>query len=64
MENFFLGLLTDKQNAGLLLDKILKVKIDYWETALNQLGDVVDIIAEADDFGTQTSQLISHEVFR
>ncbi len=64
MENFFLDLLTDKQNAGLLLDKILKVKIDYWETALNQLGDVVDIIAEADDFGTQTSQLISHEVFR
>jgi uroporphyrinogen decarboxylase len=64
MENYFLDLLTDKQNASRLLDKILKVKIDYWETALDQLGDVVDIIAEADDFGTQASQLISHEVFR
>jgi uroporphyrinogen decarboxylase len=31
---------------------------------LGQLGDVVDVIAEADDFGTQTSQLISYEVFR
>jgi uroporphyrinogen decarboxylase len=64
MENCLMDLLGDKENAGKLLDQILKVKIDYWEMALDHLGDVVDVIAEADDFGTQTSQLISHEVFR
>jgi len=64
MENSLMDLLLDKENAGLLLDKILKVKLDYWEMALDELGDVVDVIAEADDFGTQTSQLISHDTFR
>lgn len=64
MENALVDLLIDKENAGRLLDKILQVKLDYWETALNELGDVVDVIAEADDFGTQTSQLISAATFR
>ncbi len=64
MENSLMDLLLDKENAGLLLDKILKVKMDFWEMALAELGDVVDVIAEADDFGTQTSQLISGDTFR
>jgi uroporphyrinogen decarboxylase len=64
MENCLMDLLANKENAGRLLDHILKVKLAYWEMALGQLGDVVDVIAEADDFGTQTSQLISYEVFR
>ena len=64
MQNAMMGLLADPIHAGLLLDKILQHKIDYWEMALSELGDVVDVIAEGDDFGTQTSQLISPEVFR
>jgi uroporphyrinogen decarboxylase len=64
MENFLLDLIIDQKNAEHILDKILEVKLDYWQSALNELGDVVDVIAEADDFGTQTSQLISHELFR
>ena len=64
MENCLMDLLLNTENAGLLLDKILKVKLDYWEMALDELGDVVDVIAEADDFGTQTSQLIAYETFR
>jgi len=64
MENCLMDLLDNKENAGKLLDQILKVKIDYWEMALDHLAEVVDVIAEADDFGTQTSQLISYNVFR
>jgi len=64
MEDFLVDLLIDEKNAGHLLDKILQVKLDYWETALNELADVVDVIAEGDDFGTQTSQLISLDTFR
>jgi len=64
MEDFLIDLLTDPQNAALILDKILQVKLDYWEMALAELGDVVDILAEADDFGTQTSQIISLNTFR
>jgi len=64
MQNAMMDLLADPQNAGLLLDRILKHKIDYWDMALSELGDVVDVIAEGDDFGTQTSQLISIDTWR
>ena len=64
MQNAMMDLLADPVHAGLLLDKILQHKIDYWDMALSELGDVVDVIAEGDDFGTQTSQLISIDTFR
>jgi len=32
--------------------------------ALEELGDIVDVIAEADDYGTQESQLIDPDHFR
>ncbi len=64
MEEFLVDLLTDPTNACRLLDKILEIKLDYWETALGELGDLVDVVAEGDDYGTQTSQLISADLFR
>jgi uroporphyrinogen decarboxylase len=64
MEDCLVDLLLDKPNSGRLLDRILRVKLEYWQTALDGLRDVVDVIAEADDFGTQLSQLISYDTFR
>jgi uroporphyrinogen decarboxylase len=64
MQNAMMDLLADPVHAGLILDKILEHKMEYWDMALTELGDVVDVVAEGDDFGTQTSQLISIYVFR
>ncbi|MEI7421565.1 MAG: uroporphyrinogen decarboxylase family protein [Prolixibacteraceae bacterium] len=50
--------------SDLLIGKIADLKIEFWEMALNELGDVVDVVAEGDDYGTQESQLISPEHFR
>jgi uroporphyrinogen decarboxylase len=50
--------------SDLLVGKIADLKIEFWEMALTGLGDVVDVIAEADDYGTQESQLIDPEHFR
>ena len=50
--------------ACAFLDKMVELKIKFWETALTQLSDVIDVISEADDYGTQTSQLISPRMFR
>jgi uroporphyrinogen decarboxylase len=47
-----------------LIGKIADLKIEFWKMALTELDDVVDIIAEADDYGTQESQLIDPEHFR
>lgn len=64
MENLLMMMSLDQQAAGLLFDKLLELKLDYWQTALTELGDLVDVVAYADDYGTQVSQLISPRMFR
>jgi uroporphyrinogen decarboxylase len=64
MESILMDLASDETIAGAFLDKMLELKLAFWEMALPQLADVVDIISEADDYGTQTSQLISPRMFR
>ncbi len=64
MENILMMMATDPASAGALFDKLLELKLAFWEMALPQLADVVDIISYADDYGTQNSQLISPRMFR
>ncbi|MCF6177596.1 MAG: hypothetical protein L3J71_17715 [Victivallaceae bacterium] len=64
MENFLCDLLAEPDMAKLVLDKILELKIQFWELALDELGDLVDVVAENDDYGTQESQLVSPDTFR
>jgi len=64
MENCLMMMAADKKLAGVLFDKLLELKLAFWEMALPQLADVVDVIVEFDDYGTQTSQLISPRMFR
>jgi len=64
MENFLCDLLIDQDNAELLLDKILELKKQFWAMALEDLGDLVDIVVEVDDYGTQESQLIAYSTFK
>ena len=47
-----------------LIGRIADLKIEFWMMALAELADVVDVIAEGDDYGTQESQLIDPEHFR
>jgi uroporphyrinogen decarboxylase len=55
---------TDEAVIGTLFDKILELKLDFWEMALPELGEVVDVVTYPDDYGTQASQLISPDMFR
>ncbi len=50
--------------ACALFDRLLELKLDYWRTALQELGDLVDVVTYADDYGTQISQIISPAMFR
>ncbi|MBK7480871.1 MAG: hypothetical protein IPI69_14905 [Bacteroidales bacterium] len=47
-----------------LIGKLADLKIQFWQKALEELADVVDVVAEADDYGTQESQLVSPDHFR
>ncbi|MDR7520215.1 MAG: uroporphyrinogen decarboxylase family protein [Armatimonadota bacterium] len=64
MENFLVDMASDEALACAMLDKMVELKLAFWEMALPRLADVVDIVSEADDYGTQTSQLISPAMFR
>ncbi|HSO84949.1 MAG TPA: uroporphyrinogen decarboxylase family protein [Draconibacterium sp.] len=51
-------------NSDKLVGKLADLKIEFWDAALKELGDLVDIVGEGDDYGTQQSQLIDPEQFR
>jgi len=64
MENIMIMMALRKEVAGVLFDKLLELKLSFWEMALPQLADMVDVVSQADDYGTQESQLISPAMFR
>lgn len=64
MENAMIDPLMFEHNSDKLIGKLADLKIEFWDALLNETGDVVDIIGEGDDYGTQQSQLIAPEQFR
>ncbi|NDJ75570.1 MAG: uroporphyrinogen decarboxylase [Chloroflexi bacterium] len=64
MERIMMMMATEPDLAGVLFDELLGLKLSFWEMALPTLGDVVDVVTYADDYGTQQSQLISPRMFR
>ncbi len=64
MENLLMDMASNDVLAGAIFDKMVELKFAFWEMALPQLAEVIDVISEADDYGTQTSQLISPRMFR
>ncbi len=64
MERCLMMMAADKQLIAVLFDKMLELKLAFWEMALPRLADVVDVVTAADDYGTQASQLISPRMFR
>lgn len=64
MKNLLIMMAKKKSLAGALFDKLTGLKMDFWEMALPKLADVVDVISQADDYGTQVSLLISPKMYR
>ncbi|MEA3480313.1 MAG: uroporphyrinogen decarboxylase family protein [Bacteroidota bacterium] len=64
MTNAMIDPLVYPLNSDKLVGKLADLKIEFWDAALDKLGDVADIVGEGDDYGTQLSQLISPEQFR
>ncbi len=64
MTNALMEPLLYPQFSDAIIGKIADLKIEFWQMCLDELGDVVDVAAEGDDYGTQDSQLISPDQFR
>jgi uroporphyrinogen decarboxylase len=63
-ENFYCDLATNPGGACALLDKIVDLKIRYWERALEKFGEYIDVVIEWDDLGAQKMSLISPRMYR
>jgi uroporphyrinogen decarboxylase len=64
MVNCLMLMAKNKPVMAALFEKLTQLKFDFWEMALPVLGDVVDVVTYADDYGTNDSQLISPAMFR
>jgi len=62
--NFYEDLGVNQSLACRLMDKLTDLKINFWDMALEEIGDLVDIIVELDDLGGQDATLISPMMYR
>lgn len=63
-QDFYLDLAANHELAGKIMDKILEMKLAYWEKVFDILGDLVDVVQEADDMAGQEAMLISPRTYR
>jgi uroporphyrinogen decarboxylase len=63
-EDIYIDLAANTQLVEILLDKLMEYRIAYWELILDQLGEYVHLIAEADDVATQFGMMFDPRVFR
>lgn len=63
-EDYFADLGGNQKLASYIMDKILALKMAFWEHALDVVGDYIDVAQDADDFAGQNSMLFSPRTYR
>ncbi len=63
-ERLLMMMVEEKHVAAALFDKLCNLKLAFWEMALPRLADVVDVVSQTDDYGSQSSLLISPSLYR
>ncbi len=64
MDKFLMDLALAPRAAAMLMDRIIELKIEYWRMAMAELGHCVDVLMEADDYGTQNGLLLAPAMWR
>jgi uroporphyrinogen decarboxylase len=63
-DNFYPALALNQKTITAIFDKVLELKLAYWERVLAECGPYVDVICEADDLAGQNGLLISPKIYR
>jgi uroporphyrinogen decarboxylase len=63
-EEYYIDLARHKDWVGTMLDRLVEFKSAYWQRALSEVGDLVDVVIEADDLGGQQAPLMSPRTYR
>ena len=62
--NYYTDFHLNPSMAEHLMDKVVELKIAYWEVALAEAGEYVDVVTEADDMAGQDRLLLSPDIYR
>ena len=63
-KQFLIDLGSNPKMAEAILDITMQFRLAYWAKALEEVGDLVDVVVEYDDLGSNTSLLISPQMYR
>jgi len=63
-EKFYCDMLLNEKLVHAIMDKLLELKMQYWEKALGAVGENVLVASTADDLGTQNSLLVSLDLYK
>ena len=63
-EQYFIDLAINHDYVTCMLDRLVDFKCAYWERALHEIGDLVDVVIEADDLASQNALLLSPNTYR
>jgi uroporphyrinogen decarboxylase len=63
-EEFLVRLKSDRPFAARLIEKILQVQLALYDLLLDGVGEYVHVVETAEDYGTQSSLLISPATYR
>ena len=63
-DNFLMAMAMGEDKTNWLMDKILDMKIQFWDAVLDKFGEHIDIVKELDDMGTQMNLWISPEMYQ
>jgi len=64
LEAMFMDMALNPELAGALLDRVVDIKIAFWEKVLPLVAGKVSVVREGDDLGSQSGLLMSPEMYR
>jgi len=64
IERWFTDLILDEEFVNAFLDKVVQVHKDFYTVALEEIGDLIQVVEMADDYGMQTGLQISPDTYR
>ena len=63
-EDFYMDFAADPSLACYLMDKLLEIRMAYWDIVLKELGDHILVVMEGQDLGEQKGTMLSPEMYR
>lgn len=63
-EDFYMDFASDPSIACYLMDKLLEIRMAYWELVLKEVGENIMVVMEGENLGIQDGTMISPQMYR